>query len=229
MIQNPILLFFFRQEAEDDGVASQSFFDIIIQSGPVGIAIFAIMLVLSFIGLYIFIERYLSIKKAAQVDESFMNNIRANVSSGSIAAAKALCQNTDSPVARMVEKGLQRIGKPLRDIDTAIENVGNLELFKLEKNLSTLATIAGAAPMLGFFGTVTGMISAFYEMSTAENVTPTVLAGGIYQALLTTAVGLFIGILAYLGYNILVANVEKVVFKMERSTVEFMDLLQDPA
>ena len=229
MIQNPILLFFFRQDAEDDGVASQSFFDIIIQSGPMGIGIFAIMLVLSFIGLYIFIERYLSIKKAAQVDESFMNNIRANVSSGSIAAAKALCQNTDSPVARMVEKGLQRIGKPLRDIDTAIENVGNLELFKLEKNLSTLATIAGAAPMLGFFGTVTGMISAFYEMSTAENVTPTVLAGGIYQALLTTAVGLFIGILAYLGYNILVANVEKVVFKMERSTVEFMDLLQEPS
>jgi len=187
----------------------QSFFDIIIQSGPLGIAIFVIMLVLSAIGTYIFVERYLSIKKAAKVDEGFMNNIRANVSSGSIAAAKALCQNTDSPVARMVEKGLQRIGKPLRDIDTAIENVGNLELFKLEKNLSTLATIAGAAPMLGFFGTVTGMISAFYEMSTAENVTPTVLAGGIYQALLTTAVGLFIGILAYLGYNILVANVEK--------------------
>ncbi len=229
MIQNPILLFFFRQETEDDGVASQSFFDIIMQSGPVGIAIFVIMLVLSAIGTYIFVERYLSIKKAAQVDEGFMNNIRANVSSGSIAAAKALCQNTDSPVARMVEKGLQRIGKPLRDIDTAIENVGNLELFKLEKNLSTLATIAGAAPMLGFFGTVTGMISAFYEMSTAENVTPTVLAGGIYQALLTTAVGLFIGILAYLGYNILVANVEKVVFKMERSTVEFMDLLQEPS
>lgn len=229
MIQNPILLFFFRQEAEEDGVASQSFIDIIIQSGPLGIAIFVIMLVLSFIGLYIFIERYLSIKKAAQIDEGFMNNIRANVSSGSIAAAKALCQNTDSPVARMVEKGLQRIGKPLRDIDTAIENVGNLELFKLEKNLSTLATIAGAAPMLGFFGTVTGMISAFYEMSTAENVTPTVLAGGIYQALLTTAIGLFIGILAYLGYNILVANVEKVVFKMERSTVEFMDLLQEPS
>jgi len=230
MIQNAILLFyFFQDDAEDDGVASQSFFDIIIQSGPLGIAIFGIMIVLSFIGLYIFIERYLSIKKAAKVDEGFMNNIRANVSSGSIQAAKALCQNTDSPVARMVEKGLQRIGKPLRDIDAAIENVGNLELFKLEKNLSTLATIAGAAPMLGFFGTVTGMISAFYEMSTAENVTPTVLAGGIYQALLTTAVGLFIGILAYVGYNILVANVEKVVFKMERSTTEFMDLLQEPS
>ena len=229
MIQNPMLLFFFFQDAEDDGVASQSFIDIILQSGPLGIAIFAMMIVLSFIGLYIFIERYLSIKKASKIDESFMNNIRANVSSGNIEAAKALCKNTDSPVARMVEKGLQRIGKPLRDIDAAIENVGNLELFKLEKNLSSLATIAGAAPMLGFFGTVTGMIAAFYEMSTAENVTPTLLAGGIYQALLTTAVGLFIGILAYIGYNILVANVGKVVFKMERTTLEFMDLLQEPS
>lgn len=229
MIQNPMLLFFFFQDAEDDGVASQSFIDIILQSGPLGIAIFAMMIVLSFIGLYIFIERYLSIKKASKIDESFMNNIRANVSSGNIEAAKALCRNTDSPVARMVEKGLQRIGKPLRDIDAAIENVGNLELFKLEKNLSSLATIAGAAPMLGFFGTVTGMIAAFYEMSTAENVTPTLLAGGIYQALLTTAVGLFIGILAYIGYNILVANVGKVVFKMERTTLEFMDLLQEPS
>jgi len=152
-----------------------------------------------------------------------------NVSSGRIEAAVALCKNTDSPLARMVEKGLQRIGKPLRDIDAAIENVGNLELFKLEKSLSTMATISGAAPMLGFFGTVTGMIQAFYEMSTAENVTPTLLAGGIYQALMTTAFGLFIGILAFLGYNTLVANVEKVVFKMEKTTVEFMDLLQEPS
>jgi len=226
-----LLFFFFQDEGKEDGKeeVSQNFIGIIQESGPMGMVIFAVMLVLSFVALYIFIERYLSIQKAAKIDEGFMNNIRANVSSGSIPAAKALCQNTDSPVARMVEKGLQRIGKPLRDIDAAIENVGNLELFKLEKNLSTLATIAGAAPMIGFFGTVTGMISAFYEMSTAENVTPTVLAGGIYQALLTTAIGLFIGILAFVGYNILVANVEKVVFKMERSTTEFMDLLQEPS
>ena len=121
-----------------------------------------------------------------------------------------------------------RIGKPLRDIDAAIENVGNLEVFKLEKNLSTLASISGAAPMIGFFGTVTGMIQAFFEMSTADNVTPTVLAGGIYQALLTTAFGLLIGIIAFVGYNFLVARVEKVVFKMERTTTEFMDLLQEP-
>ena len=227
MLKNPIFLF--QENADEQTEVSQSLFDIIVSSGPMGWVIVLIMIILSFIGLYIFIERYLSIKKAARIDQSFMNNIRANVSSGSIEAAKALCQNTDSPIARMVEKGLQRIGKPLRDIDAAIENVGNLELFKLEKICPLLATISGAAPMLGFFGTVTGMISAFYEMSTAENVTPTVLAGGIYQALLTTAIGLFIGILAFLGYNILVANVEKVVFKMERSTVEFMDLLQEPS
>jgi len=116
-----------------------------------------------------------------------------------------------------------------RQLDTAIENVGNLEVFRLEKNLSTLATIAGAAPMIGFFGTVTGMILAFREMATQQNVTPDVLAGGIYQALLTTAAGLLIGIVAFVGYNVLVANVEKVVFQMERTTVEFMDLLQEPS
>lgn len=207
---------------------SQSFFDIIIQSGPIGIAIVLVLLVLSVIALSIFLERYATIKKAGQIDENFMNNIRANVQAGNINGAKALCQATNSPAARMVEKGLMRIGKPLRDIDAAIENVGNLEVFKLEKNLSTLASIAGAAPMIGFFGTVTGMIVAFYKMATEQNVTPDVLAGGIYQALLTTALGLLIGIFAFIGYNVLVAKVEQVVYKMERTTVAFMDLLQEP-
>ena len=228
MFQNPILLFFF-QDGSEEGTASQSLFDIIKNSGVIGWVIFFTLFILCIIAVYIFVERYFTIKRAGQIDESFMNNIRASVSSGRIEAAVALCKNTDSPLARMVEKGLQRIGKPLRDIDAAIENVGNLELFKLEKNLSTMATISGAAPMLGFFGTVTGMIQAFYEMSTAENVTPTLLAGGIYQALMTTAFGLFIGIIAFLAYNTLVANVEKVVFKMEKTTVEFMDLLQEPS
>jgi biopolymer transport protein ExbB len=228
MLQQTLLLF---QEAEglDREVGTQSFFDILIESGPLGIIIVLMLLILSVIALYIFVERYLTIKRAGQVDQSFMNSIRANVQSGNIPGAKALCQSTDSPIARMVEKGIQRIGKPLRDIDAAIENVGNLEVFKLEKNLSTLASIAGAAPMIGFFGTVTGMIMAFYRMSTEQNVTPDLLAGGIYQALLTTAFGLFVGILAFIGYNVLVANVEKVVFKMERTTVEFMDLLQEPS
>ncbi len=228
MFYQTLLLF---QEASADlerEVGTQSFFDIITKGGILGILIVVVLFALSVIALYIFVERYLTIKRAGRVDESFINNIRANVSAGNIQGAKALCASTDSPVARMVEKGLQRIGKPLRDIDAAIENVGNLEIFKLEKNLSTLASIAGAAPMIGFFGTVTGMILAFYKMATEQNVTPDVLAGGIYQALITTAFGLFIGILAFVGYNVLVANVEKVVFKMERTTVEFMDLLQEP-
>jgi biopolymer transport protein ExbB len=230
MFQNLILLFQTEVEGLDrNGVATQSFFDIIVQSGTIGIIIVLLQLLLSAIGIYIFVERYLTINRAARIDDNFMNNIRLNVQSGNIQGAKALCMSTDSPVARMVEKGLQRIGKPLRDIDAAIENVGNLEVFKLEKNLSTLASIAGAAPMIGFLGTVTGMILSFYQMATAENVTPSLLAGGIYQALLTTAFGLVIGIFAYVGYNLLVANVEKVVFKMERTTTEFMDLLQEPS
>jgi biopolymer transport protein ExbB len=228
MLQHTLLLFQTADLEREPTVESQNLFDIIIQSGWMGIAIVLVLLVLSVIAIYIFVERYSTIKQAARIDENFMNNIRANVQAGNLAGAKALCQTTDSPVARMVEKGLQRIGKPLRDIDAAIENVGNLEIFRLEKNLSTLASIAGAAPMIGFFGTVTGMILAFYNMATEENVTPDVLAGGIYQALLTTAFGLFIGIFAFVGYNVLVANVEKVVFKMERTTVEFMDLLQEP-
>lgn len=208
--------------------ASQSLLDIIVQGGPLAIAIVAILLLLSVVALYIFIERYLTIKRAGKADENFISNIRASVQTGNIPGALALCRTNESPQARMVEKGLMRIGKPLRDIDAAIENVGNLEVFKLEKNLSTLASIAGAAPMIGFFGTVTGMIFAFYEMATAENVTPDVLAGGIYQALLTTALGLAIGIFAFVGYNLLVASVEKAVFNMESTTMEFMDLLQEP-
>lgn len=226
MLNKSPLLFFFQDEEAAEG--TQSLLGIITEGGPLGIIIVAILLVLSFISLYIFIERYATIKRAGNIDETFMNNIRMNVAAGNIAAAKALCQTTDSPVARMVEKGLKRIGKPLRDIDAAIENVGNLEIFKLEKNLSTLASIAGAAPMIGFFGTVTGMIMAFYRMATEQNVTPDVLAGGIYQALVTTAFGLAIGIFAFVGYNVLVANVEKVIFNMERTTTEFMDLLQEP-
>ncbi len=227
---NHLLLFFQTANigTEEPTKESESLFSIIASSGTMGIIIVAILLVLAVIGTIIFIERYSTIKQAGRVDENFINNIRANVSSGNIAGAKALCQSTDSPVARMVEKGLQRIGKPLRDIDAAIENVGNLEIFRLEKNLSTLASIAGAAPMIGFFGTVTGMISAFQKMATEKNVAPDQLAEGIYQALITTAGGLFIGILAFVGYNILVTSVEKVVYKMERTTVDFMDLLQEP-
>jgi len=222
------ILFLQATPGEEEVSTYKRVIDLILEGGPLGIAIVAILLFLSFIAVAIFIERWLTIKKAGRIDQNFINNIKAAVAAGNIEGAKQLCRSTDSPIARMVEKGVMRIGKPLRDIDAAIENVGNLEVFKLEKNLSTLASIAGAAPMIGFFGTVTGMILAFYKMSTESNVTPDVLAGGIYQALLTTAFGLLVGILAFIGYNLLVANVEKVVFKMERTTVDFMDLLQEP-
>jgi len=221
--------FLFQAPEVDEEGAAQNIIDIIIDGGPLSWGIFGILLILSVISVFIFIERYLTIKRAGKIDESFMNNIRSAVAAGNIEGAKAACATTDSPMARMVEKGLQRIGKPLRDIDAAIENVGNLEIFKLEKNLSTLASIAGAAPMIGFFGTVTGMIMAFQTMATSDAVGPAQLAEGIYQALLTTAFGLFIGIIAFVGYNLLVASVEKVVFKMERVTTDFMDLLQEPS
>lgn len=226
MFDNLLLLFQTDAAAETE---TQSLMDLITSGGILGTGVMVILFILSIIGLYIFIERYLTIKRATKIDDSFINNIRAYVAAGNIPSAKALCQTTDAPVARMVEKGLMRIGKPLRDIDAAIENVGNLEIFRLEKNLSTLASIAGAAPMVGFFGTVTGMILAFYKMATEQNVTPDVLAGGIYTALITTAFGLFIGIFAFVGYNVLVANVEKAVYNMERTTVDFMDLLQEPS
>ncbi|MBK8626819.1 MAG: MotA/TolQ/ExbB proton channel family protein [Saprospiraceae bacterium] len=229
MLNLSFLLFQSPDVVTEEGAAkSQNLVDIVVSGGPIGIAIVLILLILSFLALVIFVERYLTIKKAGKIDENFINNIRASVGSGNIEGAKALCRATDTPAARMIEKGLMRIGKPLKDIDAAIENVGNLEVFKLEKNLSSLASISGAAPMVGFLGTVTGMILAFYEMSTQQNVTPSVLAGGIYQALITTAFGLVIGIFAFVGYNYLVSKVEQVIFQMEKTTLDFMDLLQEP-
>ena len=222
------LLFLQEVDMPATTTESQSLLDLLFSGGWIGVTIVLIQIIQSVFALYIFVERYLSIKKSGEVDQNFMNNIRANVSSGNIQAARSLCQSTDTPVARMVEKGLARIGKPLHDIDAAIENVGNLEIFKLEKNLGTLAGISGSAPMLGFLGTVTGMIVSFQQMATATNVTPQVLAGGIYQALITTAVGLVVGIFSYIGYNYLVGKVDKVVYQMERFTTEFMDMLQEP-
>jgi len=221
--------FLFQAPEVETEVKSQNLIDLIFSGGIMGVTIVSILLILSVIAVAIFIERWLTIKKAGKIDQNFINNIRAAVGSGNIEGAKALCRATDSPAARMVEKGLMRIGKPLKDIDAAIENVGNLEVFKLEKNLSTLASISGAAPMIGFLGTVTGMILAFYKMASEQNVTPDVLAGGIYQALITTAFGLVIGIFSFVGYNLLVASVEKVIFQMEKTTIDFMDLLQEPS
>lgn len=184
---------------------------------------------LSFVALYIFIERYLVIKKASKSDANFMNRIKDYMYEGKVDAALQLCKRTDSPQARMVEKGITRLGRPLADVTVAIENVGRLEVHKLEKRFPTLATIAGAAPLMGFFGTVIGMVQAFYEMSLAgSSLDISTLSGGIYTALITTVGGLILGILAYFGYNQLVVKVENVVFQLETTSTEFLDILNEP-
>jgi len=229
MLLNVLLLFQDADVELEGGVETISLLDIVLQGGPLGIVIMATLLVLSIVSIYVFIERYFTINRAAVIDEDFMRKIRNHVQAGNIEAATALCKNADTPISSMVEKGLMRIGKPLRDITVAIENTGNLEIARLENRMSVLATISGAAPMIGFFGTVTGMIIAFYTMATENNVTPQALAGGIYQALLTTAFGLLIGILSFICYNFLVSKVQKVIYRMEATSVEFVDLLQEPA
>lgn len=192
--------------------------------------IMAVLAVFSVITVYIFVERYLTISKASVSDKNFMNNIREFIHAGRLDSAVSLCKSTDTPNARMIEKGLSRIGKPLGDISAAIENVGKLEVSKLEKGVAGLATIAGAAPMLGFLGTVLGMIRAFYDMSMAgNNIDIAMLSSGIYQAMITTVGGLIVGILAYIFYNILVSRIEKVVYLLEAKATEFMDVLHEPA
>lgn len=187
------------------------------------------IILLSFVAAYIFIERFYVIKKATQEDQNFMNRIKDYIHDGKIDAAQALCRSTDSPSAHMVEKGINRLGRPLQDISTSIENVGKLEISKLEKGFPTLATIVGAEPMLGFLGTVIGMVQSFYAMSQAgNNIEVSLLSDGIYTALITTVAGLIVGILGYFAYNTLVVRVERVVFNLEATLTEFMDILNEP-
>jgi len=206
-----------------------SVIDLIFSGGTGSIVIIAILFVLLFVALYIYFERIFAIKAASKIDKDFMNQIRDHVTNGKLEAAKLLCAQTDSPVARLTEKGVSRIGKHLDDINTAIENAGTLEVYKLERNVSVLATVAGAAPMIGFLGTVIGMILAFHEMATSGGQAEMgSLASGIYTAMTTTVAGLIVGIIAYIGYNHLVNRTDKVVHKMEANAVEFLDLLNEP-
>ncbi|MBN2347428.1 MAG: MotA/TolQ/ExbB proton channel family protein [Bacteroidales bacterium] len=210
---------------EEAGQLKLSFFELAMKGGWVMIPI----LLLSIVAVYIFFERYFAIKNAAKVDINFMNRIKDYIHDGKLDSGLALCESTENPVARMIEKGINRIGKPLNDVSAAIENVGKLEIYKLEKGLPLLATTAGGAPMIGFLGTVMGMIRAFYDMSSAgNNIDVAQLSNGIYTALVTTVAGLIVGIMAYFAYNVLVARVEKVVFILEASSTEFMDLLNEP-
>ncbi len=187
------------------------------------------LILLWLFAIYIFVERVMTIRKSSKTPSEFHRQIRDKVQSGRIEEARIICAQTDTPVARMIEKGISRIGSSLKNIEVSIENIGKIEIYKLEKNLSMLATISGAAPMIGFLGTVTGMIQAFISIAQEEGaVSPKLLSSGIYEAMITTATGLFIGILAYLGYNYLVTRVQKVVHRMEYTAIDFIDLLQEP-
>jgi biopolymer transport protein ExbB len=206
-----------------------SVIDLIFNGGTGSIVIISVLFVMLAVAMYIYFERLLAIKAASKIDKNFMNQIRDHITGGKIEAAKILCAQTDSPVARLVEKGISRIGKPLDDINTAIENAGTLEVYKLEKNVTVLATVAGAAPMIGFLGTVIGMILAFHQMATSGGQAEMgALASGIYTAMTTTVAGLVVGIIAYVGYNHLVNRTDKVIHKMEANATEFLDLLSEP-
>ena len=188
-----------------------------------------VLLILSIIAIYIFGKKWWMIRQAGKVDKDFMMDIRDYIHDGKLKSAQTLCQRYDTPVSRMIEAGVERYGKPLPDIQAAVENVGNVEVARLEKGLPYLATIAGGAPMIGFLGTVTGMIRAFFNMANAgNNIDITLLSSGIYEAMVTTVGGLIVGILAYFGYNFLTAKVSEVVYKMETSTIKFMDILGAP-
>ena len=203
-----------------------SIIELIISGGIGGNIIMGTLMLLSIYAIYILIERYSTIKKASLEDENFLKSIRDFVEQKDIQAAKTLCKNTDNPISRMIEKGIDRIDKPMTDISAAIENQGKLEVYKMENNLANLATIAGAAPMIGFLGTVIGMIVAFHEMASAGgNIDVGMLSQGIYTAMVTTVAGLIVGIVAFISYNYLVSKVDKVVFMLEAKTTEFLDLL----
>lgn len=207
-----------------------SIFDLLFSGGLAGTIIIVILFVLLFIAVYIYFERIFAIKAASKTDKNFMLQIKDNISNGNIEAAKIRCAQDNSPVARLTEKGISRIGSPLEDINTAIENAGRLEVYKLEKNVSVLATIAGAGPMLGFLGTVIGMVVAFHELaSSGGQAEMGLLAEGIYTAMTTTVAGLIVGIIAYICYNHLVVKTDKVVHQMEATAVDFLDMLNEPA
>jgi biopolymer transport protein ExbB len=201
-----------------------SLWDLLIKGGVLMIPLG----VLSLIAVYVFVERYLTIARAGRVEDNFMPMVRDHIMSGNIAAARSLSKNTANPIARMIDKGIQRIGKPIENIERSMENVGKLEIYKMEKNLVILAIIAGIAPMFGFLGTIAGMIQTFFNISITSDITLGTIAGGIYVKMITSATGLIIGIVAYIGYSFLNAQIDKVINKMEGASAEFIDVLQEP-
>mgnify|MGYP003574959094 CR=1 FL=1 len=198
--------------------------DLLIKGGWVMVPIGLLLL----LGLIIFIERYLTIRKASRDENNLMQQVKSSIITGKLESAIAICRNSNTPLGRMLQKGLLRIGRPIKDIEGAIENVGKLEVSKLEKNISILGIVAGIAPMLGFIGTISGVIRIFYNISLSDNISMGIIAGGLYEKMITSAAGLMIGVLAYIGYHILNIMVDRVILKMETDAVEFIDLLEEP-
>lgn len=206
-----------------------SIIELISSGGTAGMLIIGILFILMIVAIYIYFERLFAIKAASKVDSNFMNQIKDHVSHGKVESAQLLCAQVNSPVSRLIGKGISRIGKPLEDINTAIENAGRLEVYDLEKNVSVLATISGAAPMIGFLGTVIGMILSIFEIANSGGqIDIKLLADGLYTAMTTTVGGLIVGIVAYIAYNHLVVRTNKVVYQMEANSVEFLDHLNEP-
>ena len=225
MIQDEIALSLDTESIEK----TLSIIELIKSGGLAGQLIIALLTVLLVVALYIYFERLFTIKAASKVDPNFMNQIKDHVVNGKIEAAKALCTNVNSPVSRLIHKGISRIGRPLADINSAIENAGKLEVYSLEKNVSILATISGAAPMIGFLGTVIGMILSIFEIANSGGqIDIKLLADGLYTAMTTTVAGLVVGIISYISYNHIVGRTNKVVYQMEANSVEFLDLLNEP-
>lgn len=208
---------------------SLSIIELISSGGTAGKLIIGILFILLIVAIYIYFERLLAIKAASKVDSNFMNQIKDHVSNGKIDSAQVLCAQVNSPVSRLIAKGITRIGKPLEDINTAIETAGRLEVYSLEKNVSMLATISSVAPMIGFLGTVIGMILSIFEIANSGGqIDIKMLADGLYTAMTTTVAGLIVGIVAYMAYNHLVVKTDKVVYQMEANSVEFLDHLNEP-
>jgi biopolymer transport protein ExbB len=204
-------------------VPSISLLDLIMKGGWVMVPI----AILSLLAVYIMIERYITIKRASKDTTTFMEKVKSLIIQGDVKGAKALCQQTDSPIARMMEKGVSRLGRPLKDIESSIEAVGKLEVYKLERNISVLGIIAGVAPMLGFVGTISGVIRIFYNISIEENISIGGIAEGLYEKMITSASGLIVGIVAHIGFHYLNLLLDRVVYKMESNAIEFTDLLQE--
>ncbi|MFN8323368.1 MAG: MotA/TolQ/ExbB proton channel family protein [Chitinophagales bacterium] len=198
--------------------------DLILKGGwimiPIGL--------LSVIAVFLMIERYITISRASKIDTGFMANIKALLMDGKSDAALTLCKSTNTPIARLLEKGIKRLGKPVKEIESAVENTGKLEIYKLEKNLSYLGIIAGIAPMFGFVGTISGVIKIFYNISLADNISIGLIAGGLYEKMITSAAGLVVGIIAHIGFHFLNTMIDRVSFQLESTTVEFIDLIQEP-